>query len=139
MSNKELAEWIIEQTSDAVIYADHHGNVQRWNDAASRLFGFSKAEMLGQSLDAIIPERARKAHWHGFNLAIQSGNLRLSGQPTLTRVVHKDAEKKLYVEMSFSLIKDNDGNVLGSVAMARDATDSVAQKKQSSLNSTKQV
>lgn len=44
MSHKELAEFIIEQTSDALIYADNHGNIQRWNDAASQLFGFSKDE-----------------------------------------------------------------------------------------------
>ncbi|MHA3083664.1 PAS domain-containing protein [Acinetobacter sp. ANC 5383] len=128
MNNNELAELIIEQTNDAVIYADNHGNIQRWNDAASRLFGFSKAEILGQSLDAIIPERSRNAHWQGFNMAIQNGNLKLSGKPTLTRAVHKDVDKKLYVEMSFSLVKDNDGHVQGSVAIARDVTESVAQK-----------
>ncbi|MHA3061404.1 PAS domain-containing protein [Acinetobacter sp. ANC 4636] len=128
MNNNELAELIIEQTNDAVIYADNHGNIQRWNAAASRLFGFSKAEILGQSLDAIIPERSRNAHWQGFNMAIQNGNLKLSGKPTLTRAVHKDVDKKLYVEMSFSLVKDNDGHVQGSVAIARDVTESVAQK-----------
>ena len=130
MSNNELAEFIIEQTSDAVIYADNHGNIQRWNDATSRLFGFSKEEVLGQSLDIIIPERACKAHWQGFNVAIQNGNLKLSGKPTLTRAVHKkNVDTKLYVEMSFSLVKDNDGHVQGSVAIARDMTEAVAQKK----------
>lgn len=128
MNNNELGELIIEQTSDAVIYADKDGNIQRWNNAASQLFGFSKVEALGQSLDLIIPERARKAHWHGFNLAVENGNLRLSGKPTLTRAIHKNAEKRLYVQMSFSLVKDNDGHVQGSVAIARDMTDTMAQK-----------
>ena len=128
MNNNELGELILEQTSDAVIYADKDGNIQRWNDAASQLFGFSKVEALGQSLDLIIPERARKAHWHGFNLAVENGNLRLSGKPTLTRAIHKNAEKRLYVQMSFSLVKDNDGHVQGSVAIARDMTDTMAQK-----------
>lgn len=128
MSNNNLAEFIIEQTNDALIFADNHGNIQRWNDAASRLFGFSKEEVLGQSLDLIIPERARKAHWRGFDVAIQSGELKLSGKPTLTRAIHKNEDKKLYVEMSFSLVKDDNGHVQGSVAIARNATDSVSQK-----------
>lgn len=128
MNDNQLAELIIEQTSDAVIYADKDGNIQRWNNAASQLFGFSKVEALGQSLDLIIPERARKAHWHGFNLAVENGNLRLSGKPTLTRAIHKNAEKRLYVQMSFSLVKDNDGHVQGSVAIARDMTDTMVQK-----------
>jgi PAS domain S-box-containing protein len=128
LNDNQLAELIIEQTSDAVIYADKDGNIQRWNNAASELFGFSKVEALGQSLDLIIPERARKAHWHGFNLAVENGNLRLSGKPTLTRAIHKNAEKRLYVQMSFSLVKDNDGHVQGSVAIARDMTESMTQK-----------
>lgn len=115
-----LAEYIIEQASDAFIYADIHGNIQRWNSVASLLFGFSKTEMLGKSMNLIIPEKARKAHWDGFNRAIQSGKLKLSGKPTLTRVLHKDPDKRLYVEMSFALIKNEIGKVLGSVAIARE-------------------
>ena len=44
MDNSELAEYIIEQTNDALIYADINGNIQRWNEAASRIFGFLKEE-----------------------------------------------------------------------------------------------
>jgi len=101
MSNNNLAEFIIEQTNDALIFADNHGNIQRWNDAASRLFGFSKEEVLGQSLDLIIPERARKAHWRGFDVAIQRGELKLSGKPTLTRAIHKDENKKALCRNEF--------------------------------------
>lgn len=50
-----LAEWIIEQTADAVIYADPAGTIVRWNRAATALFGYSAAEALGQNLDLIIP------------------------------------------------------------------------------------
>lgn len=127
MDNSELAEYIIEQTNDALIYADINGNIQRWNEAASRIFGFLKEEALGQSLNIIIPERSQGAHWNGFNSSIQSGELKLSGKPTLTRALHKDSNKNLYVEMSFALIKDLDGNVQGSVAIARDVTEKVAE------------
>ena len=122
MDTNQLAEYIIEQTNDALIYADTHGNIRRWNEAASRIFGFSKEDVLGKSLNIIIPERSRGAHWDGFNRSIQSGDLQLSGKPTLTRALHKDGNKKLYVEMSFALIKDIDGNIQGSVAIARDVT-----------------
>ncbi len=119
MDNK-FSEYILDQMGDALIYADITGKIQRWNAAASRLFGFSKEEVIGESMDIIIPEKARKAHWHGFNLAIQSGELKLSGKPTLTRALHKNAEKRIYVEMSFALIKNDGGEVIGSVAIARE-------------------
>jgi hypothetical protein len=48
---------------------------------------------------------------------------------TLTRVLHKSG-RKLYVEMTFAIVKDDDeGEVLGSVAMARDLTDRVERER----------
>lgn len=118
----ELAEWIIDQVSDALVYADRTGTILRWNGAACRLFGFRADEALGHSLDLIIPEHLRRAHWMGYHAAVQSGTLKLQGRPTRTRAVHKMGHK-LYVEMSFALVKNPEGVVIGAVAMARDATE----------------
>lgn len=123
-----LAEWILEQVSDALIYADRSGNIVRWNQASCALFGFTAAEALGSSLDIIIPEHLRAAHWKGFNAAIARGATRLHGRPTLTRGLRNDGEK-LYVEMTFALVKDPEGTVVGSVAMARDVTERVEKER----------
>lgn len=123
-----LAEWIIEQTSDALIYADTQGTIQRWNRAATKLFGFNAEDALGESLDIIIPKHLRDAHWRGFNAAIASGKLKLAGTPTLTRAVHKEGHK-LYVEMTFALVVNDNDEVLGSVSMARDATERVERER----------
>jgi PAS domain S-box-containing protein len=119
MAEEQLAAWIIEQTTDALIYSDRAGKIVRWNAAATRLFGFTAEEALGSSLDLIIPERLRPAHWAGFDRAMASGATRLSGKPTLTRALRKDGAK-LYVQMTFAVVKDDAGNVVGSVAMARE-------------------
>ena len=123
-----LAEWIIEQTSDALIYADRLGRIARWNEASHRLFGFSAGEALGSSLDLIIPEHLRAAHWRGFDAAVAHGATKLHGRPTLTRALRKDGTK-IYVEMTFALVKDREGIVTGSVAMARDVTERVQQEQ----------
>ena len=123
-----LAEWIIEQASDALIYADQSGKIMRWNRAACRLFGYSAAEALGASLDLIIPEHLRAAHWAGFDKALDTGRMRLEGRPTLTRGLGKGG-RKLYVEMTFALVKDARGRAIGSVAMARDATERVEKER----------
>lgn len=124
----QLAEWIVEQTTDALIYADRDGVIRRWNPAAGSLFGFDSAEALGQSLDLIIPERLRAAHWAGYRAAMASGGTRLAGRPSLTRAVRKDGGK-LYVEMTFAVVKDEAGGVVGSVAIARDVTERVQRDK----------
>ena len=128
MSDPQLAELILEQTSDTLIYADTEGNIRRWNAAATELFGFNAEEALGQSLDLIIPKHLRDAHWRGFDAAVQSGQLKLSGKPTLTRSLHKDGGKR-YVEMTFALVKNEQGEVQGSVSMARDVTERVEAEK----------
>lgn len=119
MAEGQLAEWIIAQTTDALIYSDREGKIVRWNAAAETLFGFTAAEALGSSLDLIIPERLRAAHWTGFDRAMASGATRLSGKPTLTRALRKDGAR-LYVEMTFAVVKDDAGAVIGSVAIARE-------------------
>jgi PAS domain S-box-containing protein len=57
-----------------------------------------------------------------------NGVLKLQGRPTLTRALHKSG-RKLYIEMTFALVRDAGGNVLGSVAMARDVTERVERER----------
>lgn len=123
-----LPESILEQAADALIYSNRQGIIERWNKAASALFGYERLEAIGQSLDLIIPESLRAAHWRGFHAAVAQGATRLHGKPTLTRADHKSGTC-LYVEMSFALVTDESGCVVGSVAMARDVTDRVLRQK----------
>jgi PAS domain S-box-containing protein len=124
-----LAESILEQMADAVIYADDTGTIRRWNHAAAALFGYSAAEALGQNLDLIVPEHLRAAHWRGFEAATKSGVMKLQGRPTLTRARHQTG-RKLYVEMTFALVKEQAvGAARGAVAVARDVTERVEQQR----------
>jgi len=123
-----LADWILAQTTDALVYAGRDGAIVRWNAAAAALFGFTAAEAIGASLDLIIPEHLRAAHWRGFDASMASGRTRLAGRPTVTRAVHKSGNK-LYVEMTFALVKDDAGAVVGTVAIARDVTERVQRER----------
>jgi PAS domain S-box-containing protein len=124
-----LAESILEQIGDAVVYVDETGTIRRWNRSAAALFGFNAAEALGQRLDRIIPEHLRAGHWRGFDAAMTTGVLKLQGRPTLTRATHQTG-RKLYVEMTFALVRGRSGSApLGAVAVARDVTERVEQQR----------
>lgn len=124
-----LAERILDEIADAVIFADRGGTIRRWNRGAAALFGYSAAEALGQKLDLIIPEHLRTPHWRGFDAAVASGVLKLEARPTLTRATHKSGSR-LYVELTFALVTgEAEGAVLGAVAVARDATERVAAQR----------
>ena len=131
-----LGELIIEQAAEAIVYANREGVIERWNAAAAAMFGFSAAEAIGQSLDLMIPEHLRQAHWRGFDAAMASGKTRLGGRPTLTRGLHKSG-KKLYVEMSFATVVDDAGSALGSVAVARDVTERVEREKAAAVGTAR--
>jgi PAS domain S-box-containing protein len=125
----QLAERILDQVADAVIYANRSGAIVRWNRASVALFGFYTEEALGQSRNLIIPEHLRTSHWRGFNAAMTTGTTKLQGLPTLTRALHKNG-RKLYVEMTFAIVKgDAEDEVLDSVAVARDVTDRVERER----------
>jgi len=129
VAQAELAERILDQVADAVIYADPAGTILRWNRASSALFGHSAEEAIGKSVELIIPEHLRAAHWKGFDAAMASGAMKLQGRPTLTRALHKDG-RRLYIEMTFAIVKGvADGEILGSVAMARDVTERVEKER----------
>jgi PAS domain S-box-containing protein len=125
---RTLDEAIVAHVAEAVVFANREGVIERWNAAAAQTFGFSAEEAIGQNLDLMIPEHLRAAHWRGFDNAVRSGALRLNGRATLTRGLHKSG-RKLYVEMSFALVRDGTGTLLGSVAVARDVTERVEREK----------
>ncbi len=123
----DLAERILDSAGDAIIFADGAGAIRRWSRAATALFGFTAEEALGKSLEIIIPDHLRAAHWRGFDAAINSGALRLEGRPTLTRATHKSG-RKLYVELTFALVSDG-ATAEGAVAVARDVTERVERER----------
>jgi PAS domain S-box-containing protein len=116
-----LFQAIVEEAPDAIIFADREGAIRVWNRGAEAIFGYAAAEVLGSSLDVIIPERLRRAHWEGFRRAIDTGQTKFGGRVLTTRSVHKDGSK-LYVDLSFGLIRNGAGAIAGALAVGRDCT-----------------
>lgn len=116
----ELFRALVEQSPDALIFADTEGNVRVWNARATAMFGYSAVEAIGQNLDFIIPEHLRARHWEGYARAIAAGRTRPDARPMLTRATHKDGSK-LYAEFAFGIVTDGQ-RVLGAIATARPAS-----------------
>lgn len=123
-----LSDAILHSMPEALIFADLDGIIRLWNPGAETVFGFAASEAIGQSLDLIIPEKLRKAHWDGFNKAIVRGGTLPGRSSAITRSLHKSGEQT-YVDMSFAMVKDQAGQMLGSMAVARDATQRFLEEK----------
>lgn len=126
--NAAEAGWLVEQAPDAIIFAGRDGTIQVWNEAATAMFGYSSADATGQSLDIIIPEQFREAHWKGFDRALEAGESKYRGQSLPTRA-NKASGETFYVELSFAVVHDASGAVIGALAHARDITERFEQDR----------
>ena len=113
---------IVEQAPDPMIFADLEGAIRVWNEAATRMFGHSAQEALGQKLDLIIPERFRDQHWTGFDRALGDRDTKFKGQVLTTRSMRKDGTT-MYLELTFSIVTNAEGEAMGALAHARDVTE----------------
>lgn len=120
-SDLELCRAVVEQAPGAMIFADRDGTIRLWNARAETTFGYTANEAIGRSLDLIVPEDLRAAHWQGYHSAIASGHTQSDGQAMATRATHK-LGAKLYVELTFGIVMDVHHDVLGAVATARNIT-----------------
>lgn len=117
-----LADALLSTTADAIIATDREGRITFWNPGASRIFGFTSADAMGQSLDLIIPENLRARHWDGYRRTMETGKSRY-GESDLLAVpgLTKDG-RRISVEFTIVLMRDPQGRVSGIAAILRDVT-----------------
>ncbi|WP_245773855.1 PAS domain-containing protein [Pseudonocardia ammonioxydans] len=108
---------------DAIVAADRSGTITYWNPGAQRIFGFSAEEATGRSLDLIIPERLRDAHWAGWQKVMDTGRSHYHDDDLLAvPALHRDGST-ISVEFSISpLLDDDGGGLVGIAATLRDVT-----------------
>jgi PAS domain S-box-containing protein len=116
-----LSAQIVQENSDAIMFADHEGAIRLWNKGAEAMFGYSAAEANGQSLDLIIPENLRGRHWEGYHKVMASGVTRYGTELLAAPGIRKDGTR-LSLEFSMVIVRGEDGAVLGTGAVIRDIT-----------------
>lgn len=70
---------LLDAAVDAVIVIDHEGRISTFNRAAERLFGYAAAEIIGQHVNALMPEPYRSAHDGYMHSYMRTGEARIIG------------------------------------------------------------
>src|SRR5690348_15620031 len=117
----QLFQRIIEDMAEAVVVSDRNGMIVFWNRAAETMFGHSATDAIGQSLDLIIPERFRARHWAGYRGVMSSGVTRYGRELLAVPAMRKD-NRRISIEFSIVLVRDDSGEVVGAAAIIRDVT-----------------
>lgn len=124
-----LARRLIEEMPDAVVVADADGTICFWNAGAERIFGFARAEAIGQSLDIITPENLRARHWAGYRRTMATGETKYGAGDLLSvPATHKDG-RRISVQFTVFPLSDPSGGLSGIAAVMRDATREFDERK----------
>jgi len=104
-----------------MIFADREGVIRLWNHGAEVMFGYSAEDAIGQSLDLIIPERHRVRHWDGYRKVMVTGTTRYGKELLAVPAIRKDG-RRISLEFSIALLRDETGALGGAAAIIRDVT-----------------
>ena len=118
----EFCQTLVADAPDAIIFADAEGLVRYWNHGAERLFGFSKLDAIGQTLDIIIPASLRKRHWEGYTRTIQTGLTRYGDGDVLSVPALRKDGSRVSIEFTILPFHDRDKRICGIAAILRNVT-----------------
>ncbi len=119
MESKVDLNQLVAGAGDAIMVCDAQGAITLWNQAAERIFGFTEAEALGQSLDMIIPQRQRHRHWEGYHKTMETAVTKYGADVLRVPALHKDGHT-LSIAFTVSMLFSADEKVTGIVAIVRD-------------------
>lgn len=109
---------VMNQVSDAIISADLGFNVRSWNKAAERLYGYTAEETIGRNISEFVEtEYLNYAPGEGTRILLSTGQFN-------DRAIQRTKNgRELVVDTFPTLLRDEQGQVSGLVAVNRDVTD----------------
>jgi PAS domain S-box-containing protein len=114
---------IVDASPVAILYADRDGIVRIWNAGAEAMFGFTAEEIVGQSMDLIIPEKQRPRHWEGWKRVMRSGVTKYGRDPLAVPALRKDGSR-ISIEFHIVLLRD------GAAAIVHDVSAQYLREKE---------
>jgi PAS domain S-box-containing protein len=130
MSDTEMIyQQIIENSQDAILFADRDGIIELWNSGAEAIFGYTKEEVQGKSLDLIVPEKLRQRHWEGYHTVMKTGKSRYGKELLKVPAIRKDGTS-ISVEFTIMLVRNLRNEIVGTAAIIRDVTERWKQEKE---------
>jgi PAS domain S-box-containing protein len=115
---RSLLAAIVAASDDAIVSKTLDGIILSWNEGAQRLLGYPAAEVVGRSIDLIIPPELR-AEERQILQRIRQGE-RVEHFETVR--VAKDG-RRVDVSLTMSPVRDDSGRVIGASKVARDVSE----------------
>jgi PAS domain S-box-containing protein len=109
---------IVSSSDDVIVSKDLDGTITTWNEAATRVFGYTAEEMIGTSILRLIPDHLQSDE----QVILKS--IREGQQVQHFETVRKTRDGRLIdVSLTISPLKDATGKVVGASKILRDISD----------------
>jgi len=105
---------LLESAPDAMIIVDQQGLMAVVNGQAQTMFGYTREEMIGQSIEGLIPVATRRSHVGYRKSYTEKPNLRPMGEGIDLVGLRKDGSE-FPVEISLSPVETENGRFISSV------------------------
>ena len=122
--SEERIRDLINSTRDGIISINRAGKVVLFNKAAEQIFGYSAAEMIGKSPDALIPVQYRQSYEEGWNLYLRIRAAKIAGKAMHFKGVRKDES---VFPLELSLFVSGTADTMMGTAIIRDLTERKAK------------
>lgn len=114
---------ILDHSADMIATTAMDGTIVQFNDAAERILGYQRAEVVGRQADQIYCDIGARDRLYATAYAGQS----VQGAEIQLR--RKDGSQ-VDVELTLSALRDNQGQLLGTVCIGRDVTHAKALRRE---------
>ena len=108
MESKEGTEALFLYATEGILVTDQEGKIVRINPSAERLFGYGKGELLGKSIDVLVPRRFATRHANHREHYNESPHARAMGKGMELYGLRKDG-KEFPAEISLSPYSNAEG------------------------------
>ena len=118
LAPEELAT-LFQAAPDGIVIVDEGGRIRHLNPEAERMFGYSRAEIIGQPVETLVPEASRRSHAAHRDGYVARPHTRPMGIGMELRGRRKDGSE-FPVEISLSATEAHDR--LSVIAIVRDVS-----------------
>lgn len=118
---------IVDNTLEGMITANERGEIEEFNIACEKMFGWTREEIIGKNLNTLMTGEHKQAHDGYIRNYLSGGGAKLIGQPREFEVVKKDGTK-FFVEVSLAEFFAGEKRYF--TGIVRDLTDRKTQERE---------